>query len=58
MTAPQMRRSLPEILEDIVSNLTQIVQATVGLDTEGLLERQAPRKARVDLDQSRSRRSR
>jgi uncharacterized membrane protein YqjE len=31
MTAPQMLRSVPEILEDIASNLTQIVQAEFRL---------------------------
>jgi uncharacterized membrane protein YqjE len=31
MTAPQMQRSVPEILENIASNLTQIVQAEFRL---------------------------
>ena len=31
MTAPRMQRSVPEILEDIASNLTQIVQAEFRL---------------------------
>jgi uncharacterized membrane protein YqjE len=31
MTAPQIQRSVPEILEDIASNLTQIVQAEFRL---------------------------
>ena len=31
MTAPQMQRSVPEILQDIASNLTQIVQAEFRL---------------------------
>jgi uncharacterized membrane protein YqjE len=31
MTAPQRQRSVPEILEDIASNLTQIVQAEFRL---------------------------
>ena len=38
MTAPQMRRSLPEILEDIASNLTQLVQAEFRLAKSELKE--------------------
>jgi uncharacterized membrane protein YqjE len=38
MTAPQMQRSVPEILEDIVSNLTQIVQAEFRLAKTELKE--------------------
>lgn len=38
MTAPQMQRSLPEILEDIASNLTQIVRAEFRLAKTELKE--------------------
>ena len=38
MTAPQMQRSVPEILEDIASNLTQIVQAEFRLAKTELKE--------------------
>ena len=38
MTAPRMQRSVPEILEDIVSNLTQIVQAEFRLAKTELKE--------------------
>ena len=38
MTAPQMQRSMPEILEDIASNLTQIVQAEIQLAKTELKE--------------------
>ena len=38
MTAPQMQRSVPEILEDIASNLTQLVQAEFRLAKSELKE--------------------
>ncbi len=38
MAAPQMQRSVPEILEDIASNLTQIVQAEIRLAKTELKE--------------------
>jgi uncharacterized membrane protein YqjE len=38
MAAPQMQRSVPEILEDIASNLTQIVQAEFRLAKTELKE--------------------
>jgi uncharacterized membrane protein YqjE len=38
MTAPQRQRSVPEILEDIASNLTQIVQAEFLLAKSELKE--------------------
>jgi uncharacterized membrane protein YqjE len=38
MTAPQMQRSVPHILEDIASNLTQIVQAEFRLAKTELKE--------------------
>jgi uncharacterized membrane protein YqjE len=38
MTAPLVQRSVPEILEDIASNLTQIVQAEVRLAKTELKE--------------------
>ena len=38
MTAPQMQRSMPEILEDIASNLTQIVRAEFRLAKTELKE--------------------
>ena len=38
MTAPRMQRSVPEILEDIASNLTQIVQAEFRLAKSELKE--------------------
>ena len=38
MTAPRMQRSVPEILEDIASNLTQIVQAEFRLAKTELKE--------------------
>ena len=38
MAAPQMQRSVPEILEDIASNLTQIVQAEFRLANTELKE--------------------
>jgi uncharacterized membrane protein YqjE len=38
MTAPQMHRSVPEILEDIASNLTRIVQAEFRLAKSELKE--------------------
>jgi uncharacterized membrane protein YqjE len=38
MAAPQMQRSVPEILEDVVSNLTQIVQAEFRLAKSELKE--------------------
>ena len=38
MTAPQRQRSVPEILEDIASNLTQIVQAEFRLAKSELKE--------------------
>jgi uncharacterized membrane protein YqjE len=38
MTAPQMQRSVPEILEDIASNLTEIVQAEFRLAKTELKE--------------------
>jgi uncharacterized membrane protein YqjE len=38
MTAPQMQRSVPEILEDIASNLTQIVRAEFRLAKTELKE--------------------
>ena len=38
MTAPQMQRSVPEILEDIASNLTQIVRAEFRLAKSELKE--------------------
>jgi uncharacterized membrane protein YqjE len=38
MTAPHMQRSVPEILEDIASNLTQIVQAEFRLAKSELKE--------------------
>jgi uncharacterized membrane protein YqjE len=38
MTAPQMQRSLPEILENIASNLTQIVRAEFRLAKTELKE--------------------
>ncbi|HXO06153.1 MAG TPA: phage holin family protein [Candidatus Sulfotelmatobacter sp.] len=38
MTAPQMQRSVPDILEDIASNLTQIVQAEFRLAKTELKE--------------------
>jgi uncharacterized membrane protein YqjE len=38
MTVPQMQRSVPEILEDIASNLTQIVQAEFRLAKSELKE--------------------
>ena len=38
MAAPQMLRSVPEILEDIASNLTQIVQAEFRLAKSELKE--------------------
>ena len=38
MTAPQMQRSVPEILENIASNLTQIVQAEFRLAKSELKE--------------------
>jgi uncharacterized membrane protein YqjE len=38
MTAPRMQRSLPEILEDIASNLTQIVRAEFRLAKTELKE--------------------
>ncbi|HXN99541.1 MAG TPA: phage holin family protein [Candidatus Acidoferrales bacterium] len=38
MTAPQMQRSVPEILEDIASNLAQLVQAEFRLAKTELKE--------------------
>ncbi len=38
MAAPQMQRSVPEILEDIASNLTQLVQAEFRLAKSELKE--------------------
>jgi uncharacterized membrane protein YqjE len=38
MAAPQMQRSVPEIFEDIASNLTQIVQAEFRLAKSELKE--------------------
>lgn len=38
MTAPQMQRSVPAILEDIASNLSQIVQAEFRLAKSELKE--------------------
>ena len=38
MTVPQMQRSLPEILEDIAANLTQIVRAEFRLAKTELKE--------------------
>ncbi len=38
MTAPQIQRSVPEILEDIASNLTQIVQGEFRLAKSELKE--------------------
>ena len=38
MTAPQMQRSVPEILEDIASNLTHIVRAEFRLAKTELKE--------------------
>jgi uncharacterized membrane protein YqjE len=38
MAAPQMQRSVPEILEDIASNLTQMVQAEFRLAKTELKE--------------------
>jgi|ERR1700722_3165686 len=38
MTAPQMQRSVPEILEDIASNLTQIIRAEFRLAKTELKE--------------------
>jgi uncharacterized membrane protein YqjE len=38
MAAPQMQRSVPEILEDMASNLTQIVQAEFRLAKTELKE--------------------
>jgi uncharacterized membrane protein YqjE len=38
MAAPQMQRSVPEILEDIATNLTQIVQAEFRLAKTELKE--------------------
>jgi uncharacterized membrane protein YqjE len=38
MAAPQMQRSVPQILEDIASNLTQIVQAEFRLAKSELKE--------------------
>ncbi len=38
MTAPRMQRSVPEILEDIASNLAQIVQAEFRLAKTELKE--------------------
>jgi uncharacterized membrane protein YqjE len=38
MTAPQMQRSVPEILESIASNLTQIVRAEFRLAKSELKE--------------------
>jgi uncharacterized membrane protein YqjE len=38
MTAPLVQRSVPEILEDIATNLTQIVQAEVRLAKTELKE--------------------
>jgi uncharacterized membrane protein YqjE len=38
MAAPQMQRSLPEIFEDIASNLTQIIQAEFRLAKTELKE--------------------
>jgi uncharacterized membrane protein YqjE len=38
MAAPQMQRSVPEILEDIASNLSQIVQAQFRLAKSELQE--------------------
>jgi uncharacterized membrane protein YqjE len=38
MSAPQMQRSVPEILENIASNLTQIVQAEFRLAKSELKE--------------------
>ncbi|HWO29561.1 MAG TPA: phage holin family protein [Candidatus Acidoferrum sp.] len=38
MAAPQMRRSVPQILEDIASNLTHIVQAEFRLAKSELKE--------------------
>ena len=38
MTAPQMQRSVPEILEDIATNLTQIVRAEFRLAKSELRE--------------------
>jgi uncharacterized membrane protein YqjE len=38
MTAPKMQRSVPEILEDIASNLTSIVQAEFRLAKSELKE--------------------
>jgi uncharacterized membrane protein YqjE len=38
MAAPQMQRSVPEILEDIASNLTQLVQAEFRLARSELKE--------------------
>ena len=38
MTAPRIQRSMPEILEDIASNLTQIVQAEFRLAKSELKE--------------------
>jgi uncharacterized membrane protein YqjE len=38
MAAPQMQRSVPQILEDIASNLTQLVQAEFRLAKSELKE--------------------
>jgi uncharacterized membrane protein YqjE len=38
MTAPQMQRSVPEILEDIAANLAQLVQAEFRLAKSELQE--------------------
>ena len=38
MAAPQMQRSVPEILEDIASNLTQLIQAEFRLAKSELKE--------------------
>jgi hypothetical protein len=38
MAAPQMQRSVPDILEDIASNLTQLVQAEFRLAKSELKE--------------------
>ena len=38
MTAPRIQRSMPEILEDIASNLTQMVQAEFRLAKSELKE--------------------
>ena len=38
MTAPRIQRSMPEILEDIASNLTQLVQAEFRLAKSELKE--------------------